>query len=88
MTQKFETGDLVVISKNRGPRSVHYEGNPSAIILGSSQDLFGGKNNKDYSVFVEGHGPLAWFGEEHLTLVKKNKINLLRRWRDDYYNKI
>lgn len=72
MKQKFKRGDRVMIVLTLEPYMSHFPSGVEAIVLGSYRDEFGGPDIEDtaYSLNIKGHGFVAWYNEDQLTLVK------------------
>lgn len=56
------------------------------IILGSYNDLYGGrdKDGGGYSIFIEGEGRLAWVQDDELELVERNRPDMLKKFQSEY----
>jgi len=81
--QKFHRGDLVRIAADLGPSMAHFEADRDAIVLYSYQDRYGGSNTDSYSLWVEGRGPVSWYYEDQLTLIRRDAVDLLAQWEAD-----
>lgn len=90
--QKFQAGDLVRIADNipwimgtseDGPYVVAYKGGSGkrAIVFGSYKDQYGGDNNRDYTIAIEGYGKTSWYSEADLSLIEENRHDLYHKWR-------
>ena len=81
--QKFKKGDHVMIAKDLGSSMSHFTNNTEAIVIYSYDDEYGGGNTKDYGIYIKGKGQAAWYREEQLTLIEKNRIDLLKKWESE-----
>jgi len=84
--QKFHKGDLVKIAKE----NVYICSNCltpylQAIVIGSYKDQYGGSDTDSiqYTLFIKDYGRISWFYETLLTLIEKNRIDLLEKWEFD-----
>lgn len=78
--QKFNHGDLVHIAAHLGSRMGHFRADVDAIVIASYAEQFGGGNRRDYTVHIKGCGKVSWYGEEQLTLIKHDQLDLLTQW--------
>lgn len=86
MKQKYQHGDMVRVADDLGDAMSHFESGVGAIILGSYQDLYGGSmehHYKEYSIYIRGKGPVSWYKEDQLELIKKGCGDVLVQWRED-----
>jgi len=72
--QKFQIGDLVHVKKITESYKKHFTQDFDAVVLGSSDDLHGGGDIYQYGLFNPGTGPVYWYEEDDLELVKKNEV--------------
>lgn len=76
MKQKFPRGSFVHVTKNLPGNMSHFEKDFDAVVEYTYAQRYGGKgqNQKEYSVIVLSKGKpvnsIAWYKEEHLTLLK------------------
>lgn len=72
MKQRFQRGDLVRTSQGT-----------EGIVLGSYRDLFGGAADgyPCYTLHIRETGPCSWYYQNELTLIEKDREDLLRAWR-------
>lgn len=83
--QKLHQGDLVRVAKDLGPSMSHFEADCNAIVVGSYADQYGGDSDHSrdsYTIYIEDHGQVSWYYGSQLTLVEKNRSDLLEKWRD------
>ena len=86
MVQKYFKGDLVQIGDM--PSSMrHFPANCKAIVLYSYKEKYGGSGQTadDYCLHVlkQGCGDTAWYHEEQLTLLDKDRFDLLPKGHTD-----
>lgn len=74
--QKFKRGDYLRVERE-GKNKMN------AIVLGSYADEFGGDNIDDYSLYIEGWSESAWYDVDELTLIEKNRMDLLDKWEKE-----
>ena len=82
MNQKFKYGDLVRISDSLGASMSHFTSGREAVVVHSYADRYGGDNHTDYSIYIEGEGPVAWYRESQLTLIESNRADRMQEWED------
>lgn len=81
--QKFRMGDLVQVADDLGPMMSHFTSGRRAIVMGSYNDKYGGGNIESYSLWLEGRGECSWYYEWQLTLIEKNRCDLLEEWQKE-----
>lgn len=86
--QKFHKGDHVLIAKNLGSCMSHFTSGCEAIVMGSYEDKFGGRCYRDerpiaYALMIPNQGETAWYNENQLTLIKRNRQDLIKLWNDE-----
>ena len=85
MTQKFNPGDFVKISKTLPKNMSHFESGCVACIEGSYADLYGGerKSPQDYALIIfrnrKPTGSSAWYPEK--VLEKFDSYNLMNYFK-------
>lgn len=79
--QKYYKGDYVRIAKDLGSSMSHFKNDCNAIIIGSYKDLYKGNNIKSYTVYIQNYGTSAWYDENQLELIEKNRLDLLEQWK-------
>lgn len=79
--QMFAKGDLVHIAEDLGSSMAHFTSGVDAIVIGSYNDKFGGGDTKSYTLYINGHGSVAWYYEHQLTLIAKDQLHLLTQWK-------
>ena len=80
MTQKFQKGDLVHVSKDLGRSMAHFTADVDAIVIGSYKDQYGGSNSKSYTLHLKCQGQTSWYEESQLELIEANRLDLLDQW--------
>ena len=78
--QKYKNGDLVRIADDLGPTMRHFRSSADAIILYSYNDKFGCGDTDNYALHIKDSGFHAWYKEHQLTLIEKNRLDLLDEW--------
>lgn len=78
--QKFQKGDLVHIAADLGASMSHFTADVDAIVIGSYADQYGGNNTKDYTLHLKSKGQVSWYYETQLTLLERNRLDLLHEW--------
>lgn len=81
--QKYKKGDHVRVAKELGSMMSHFNADCEAIIIGSYKDQYGGDDTKSYTIHIKGHGEVSWYEEDQLTLIEKNRLDLLKLWEDE-----
>lgn len=79
--QKFHEYDLVYISKDLGNSMRHFLSDRTAIVIGSYADKYGRDNDDSYTLYIQGNGEVSWYYASQLTLIEKNRIDLLEEWK-------
>jgi hypothetical protein len=82
MQQQFKKGDHVRIAKDLGSMMDHFTNDKDAIVIGSYDDQYGGGDTSSYTIYIEGEGETSWYEEHQLTLIEKNRPDLIIAWRD------
>jgi hypothetical protein len=67
--QKFPVGSRVKISNKLGLGMGYFPAGRLATVEYTYAHAYGGGNNKDYSLIVDGIGSVAWYGESQLEAV-------------------
>ena len=60
-----------------------------AIVMYSYSEKYDGgreSNHPHYCLFIKDRGEVSWFYEDHITLVEKNRPDLLLRWKEEFYH--
>ena len=76
-------GDLVVIAADLGDSMRHFPSDRAAIVFGNYAQLVGvdrERTSRMYHLYVDGHGPVAWYDRSQLTLVAHGKGELIAEW--------
>ena len=81
--QKFKKGDYVRVAKDLGPSMGHFPADCDAIVIGSYKDQYGGSDTKSYTLSLKGNGEYSWYKERQLTLIKRNRLDLLKQWEKE-----
>lgn len=81
--QKYNKGDLVRISKDLGPSMSHFTSDCDAIVMYTYDEKYGGGNVDSYCLHLKGRGQVSWYFESQLTLIEKNRNDLLKKWEDE-----
>lgn len=81
--QKFKRGDYVMIADDLGPMKSHFESGCEAIVIGSYADQYAGDDTKSYTLYLRNSGKSSWYGEHELTLIEKNRLDILDQWEKD-----
>ena len=60
----------------------HFKSDCDAIVIGSYKDKYGGgeKMSQLYTIYIKGHGEVAWYYENQLELIKAGQFNLIKQW--------
>jgi hypothetical protein len=88
--QTFQRGDLVHVAKDLGQSMSHFRCNCDAVVVASYADLYVDSAPKDsryrriYQLQMKNGNRSAWYFEDQLTLVEKNRLDLLYEWRDKW----
>ena len=86
MNQQFHKGDLVHVAKDLGPSMAHFTADIDAIVIGSYADQYGGSSahcHSTYTLFLKGHGQSSWYDASQLTLLERDRLDLLEQWERD-----
>ncbi|KKL65339.1 hypothetical protein LCGC14_2155950 [marine sediment metagenome] len=78
--QMFHKGDLVHVTKDMPSYMSHFTGDSDAIVIGSYADQYGGTTINDYTLHLKGRGQTSWYEENQLTLIERNRSDLLKTW--------
>lgn len=83
-TQKFDRGDLVLISNDI---PAHFPGaGQKAIVIGSYFEQYGGPRDdrslNQYTLHIESVGECSWYSASELSLLQKNASDLLAQWKE------
>lgn len=81
--QKFCKGDYVRVAKDLGPCMSHFTADCDAIVIGSYKDRYGGNDTKSYTLHLKGRGETSWYEEWQLTLIERNRNDLLEQWEKE-----
>lgn len=81
--QKFKLNDHVMIAADLGKAMSHFISNREAIVLYSYKDKYREGSDKSYGIFIKGHGEVAWYYEEQLTLIAASQAELLEAWKKE-----
>jgi hypothetical protein len=77
--QKFHMGDLVRVAKEA---SLFLAEEREAIVIGSYADQYGGASRNTYTLHIKGDcGSSSWYDEPYLTLIERDRTDLLRQWK-------
>lgn len=87
MYQKFNQFDHVMIADDLGGAMDHFVSGEEAIVEYTYAERFGGNDIDSYSLYIKGHGSVAWYYEHQLTLIEKNRPDLRERWEDEQNKK-
>ena len=74
--QKYKNGDRVKIIKDLPLEMSHFPSDKEAIIEYSYKDVYGGYDDKNYSILIKNIGERAWYPEDTLILIEKALILL------------
>lgn len=80
MKQQFQQGDLVHVAKDLGRTMSHFANDIDAIVIGSYADQYSGNDRNSYTLHIKGRGKSSWYYGEQLTLIERNRIDLLKQW--------
>ncbi len=81
--QKFHKGDLVKIADDLGELMRHFKSGTEAIVDYSYNDRYGGCDTKSYSLTFRNGTTCSWYEESQLELIEKNRIDLLKQWKEE-----
>jgi hypothetical protein len=88
--QTFQRGDLVRVAKDLGGDNMrHFENDCSAVVVASYADLYnpaapkGARGRKEYQLLMPSGYRVAWYLEHQLTLIEKNRLDLLHTWTEN-----
>lgn len=81
--QKFKKYDLVKIDDNLGDSMSHFTSGCEAIVIGSYADEYGGDDTNSYTLYLKSEGECSWYYEEQLTLIERNRKDLLDEWKNE-----
>lgn len=80
--QKFNRGDLVHVAKDLGECMSHFTADVDAIVLYSYGDEYGEPGSGGgYGLHLKDHGQCAWYEENQLALIDRNRSDLLEQWK-------
>ena len=51
-------------------------------VIGSYADQYGGDNNTSYTLYIKDKGQSSWYRDHELTLIDKNRCDLLQLWKE------
>ena len=80
--QKFQQGDYVRVAKDLGSSMSHFTSDTDAIVEYSYKDKYGGSDDESYSLFLKDRGSCAWYYGSQLSLIEKDRKDLLKEWED------
>lgn len=82
--QKYKNGDYVHAVKHSGFIHHPFTEDNNAIVIASYDELYGPVSDGDhrYSIHIEGEGEVSWYYEEELELIENNRLDLLKKWKD------
>ena len=82
VVQKFHRGDVVRIADPLPSYMIHFPGTGiEAIVIGSYHELCSQhsrasvRDRSQYSLLINGVGPVAWYDEQVLTLVRERNVD-------------
>jgi len=80
--QKFHKGDWVRVADDLGPSMSHFPSSIDAVVIGSYADQYGGGDSgrDHYSLHLKGRGHSSWYYDNHLTLIERNRPDVLAEW--------
>ena len=81
--QKFNKGDHVQLAKDLGRNMTHFQSDCEAIVMHTYDEKFGGDDIDSYCVYIKGGGETSWYKEHQLSLIEKNRIDLLDQWKSE-----
>lgn len=82
--QLFHCGDHIKVADDLGPSMSHFKSGVEAIVIGSFTDQCGGeRDDHSYTIHIKGHGRVSWYYENQLTLIEKNRADLLQVWEKE-----
>ena len=81
--QKFHYGDLVRVAKDLGKHMSRFGNDCDAIVISSYKDQYGGAEREpSYTLFIKDRGGVSWYYEHQLSLIEKNRVDLLVEWKE------
>jgi hypothetical protein len=86
--QKFHAGDLVRVADEMPDIMSHFPKGFVAIVTGSYRDLYeshgswGDGDERQFSLYREHGGGIAWYYAEQLTLLERGRFDLWEQWRN------
>jgi hypothetical protein len=83
MKQEFHKGDHVRVADDLGPSMSHFQKGCEAIVIGSYADQYGGSSTDSYTIHIKGGGQCSWYYAQQLTLIERNRSDLLKQWEDE-----
>lgn len=83
--QKYHEGDLVKIAEDLGASMSHFTAGCKAIVMYSYEEKYGSSSGsaEKFCVYIKGKGPVSWYKEHQLTLIKPNCFDLLDGWEEE-----
>lgn len=93
--RRYRRGDLIHVIKDLGPSMSHFESDTYAIVLGDYDTECMHKGEEDfeddhevgkghqYSIYIRGKGSTSWYKHNQLEEVERNRIDLLKKWKDE-----
>ena len=81
--QLFNKGDLVRVAEDLGNSMLHFTNDCAAIIEYSYADRYGGDDTSSYAIYTKNDGGIAWYKEGQLTLIEKDRADLLDQWKKE-----
>ena len=79
--QKFHSGDLVHVAKDLGPAMSHFKADVDAVVIGSYNDQYGGRNGNDvFTLYIKGRGRSSWYYDYQLTLIERGRHDKIQEW--------
>ena len=81
--QKYHLGDLVHINPVLQIGKSHFTKDIDGIVIGSYADRFGygGTGSyQSYTVHLKGRGQVSWYDDDDMTLVERNRADILQVW--------
>lgn len=81
--RQFFPGDHVKVADDLGPTMSHFTSGVEAIVIGSYADQYGGKDHSEFTLQLKGHGQSSWYHDHQLTLIERNRMDLLEVWKQE-----
>ena len=79
MKPKFRMFSFVRVTREMPPHMSHFHSAFDAIVKGTYSQLYGGDNNKQYSLYIVENGKVvgnvSWYYEDQLTLLSENVLD-------------